>query len=174
MPLDARTIKIRGRWLRYSRHGFDPLPIRNPPPDNRWQRGAFVDALYFANTEETVWAEWYRHLAELGVPPDQRLPVDLWSWEIDVEVADLSTESRLREVGLTRPQPGRQTWLPFQEIGEELWSQGWPGLIAPSAALPRGLVLCLFRVSRRIPNADPVSPPKPMTTPPVLPRGLVT
>lgn len=174
MPLDVEAVKIRGRWLRYSRHGSDPLPARSPAPNNRWQRGALVDALYLADQQETAWAEWYRHLAELGVPPDQRLPVDLWSWDVDVRVANLSTGRRLRKLALKRPSPGRRAWLAYQEIGEELWSEGWPGLVAPSAALPQGLVLCLFRESEVIPNAIPVTPPLTIVTPPVLPTGMVT
>jgi hypothetical protein len=41
---------------------------------NRWQRGAIVDAVYLGDAAETVWAEWYRHLAEAGIPPAARLP----------------------------------------------------------------------------------------------------
>ncbi|MCP4660433.1 MAG: RES domain-containing protein [bacterium] len=174
MPLDVQAVAIRGPWFRHSRSGIDPCPHRDPAPDNRWQRGALVDALYLADKTETAWAEWYRHLAELGIPPDQRLPVDLWTWQVDVEVANLSTEKRLRKVGLPRPTPGRHTWLPFQEIGEELQSDGWSGLIAPSAARPSGLVLCLFRAADPIPNAIPQPSPRTITAPPVLPRGMTT
>ena len=176
MPLDVQAIRIRGLWLRYSRPGFDPLPVREPAPNNRWQRGAFVDALYLADQQETAWAEWYRHLAEVGVPPDQRLPVDLWKWEVDVEIANLSNDRRLQTVGLARPKPGRHTWPPYQEIGEELWGEGWAGLLAPSAALVQGLVLCLFRASTSdpIPNAEPLPSPKTIRTPPALPRGMMT
>lgn len=174
MPLDVQAVQIRGRWVRHSRPGFDLLPVRDPAPDSRWQRGAIVDALYLADKEQTAWAEWYRHLAELGVPPDQRLPVDFWTWSVDVEVANLSTAKRLERIGLDRPTPGRYTWLAFQEIGEELWTDGWPGLIAPSAARPSGLVLCLFRDGDPIPNVTPLPPPKTVTTPPVPPRGMTT
>ena len=174
MQLDAKVVRIRGSWFRYSRHGFDPLPVRQPAPNNRWQRGALVDALYLADQQETAWAERYRHLAELGVPPDQRLPVDLWTWKVDVEVANLSNERRLQKVGLTRPKPGRHTWLPYQEVGEELWSEGWAGLLAPSAALRQGLVLCVFRESDPIPGVAPIPPPETVRTPPVLPRGMMT
>jgi RES domain-containing protein len=174
LPLDVQAIRIRGRWLKYNRHGFDPLPVRDPAPDNRWQRGAIVDALYLADKDETAWGEWYRHLAELGVPPDQRLPVDLWTWEIDIEVANLSNERRLEKAGLARPRPGRHTWLPYQEVGEDLWSEGWAGLIAPSAALPHGLVLCLFKTSDPIPNVVAVPPPRTIRTPPVPPLGMTT
>jgi hypothetical protein len=84
-----------------------------------------------------VWAEWYRHLAEQAVPPLVQMPRDLWTWALDVEVADLSTVERLAAVGLPLPQPGQRTWPAFQRVGERLWKDGWPGLLAPSAARPQ-------------------------------------
>ena len=65
---------MRGRWLKHTYPDSLPLPERDPPPDNRWQRGDVVDALYLADTDDTVWAEWYRHLAEQGVPPLAQMP----------------------------------------------------------------------------------------------------
>jgi hypothetical protein len=97
-----------------------PLPYRNPAPDNRWQRGAFVDAVYLSDAPETVWAEWYRHLAEAGVPPAERLPVELWTWRVNLRVADLSDEERLSRVDVPLPRPGRAGWPQFQAVGEEL------------------------------------------------------
>ena len=62
--------------------------------------------MYFADSEETAWAEWYRALAEFAIPPERQMPRDLWRWQIDVEgVADLSTEDALKRVGLTLPRP---------------------------------------------------------------------
>jgi hypothetical protein len=49
-----------------------------------------VDALYLADDDATAWAQWYRHPATRGLPPHEQMPRDLWQWEIDVEVADLS------------------------------------------------------------------------------------
>jgi RES domain-containing protein len=116
-----------------------------------------VDALYLAESEATVWAEWYRHLAEHGIPPDRALPRDLWRWRADVEVADLRTEEKLAEVGLPVPTPGRPTWPPFQATGEQAWREGWRGLVAPSAARPAGLTLCLFRdETGAVEGAEPV------------------
>jgi hypothetical protein len=89
-----------------------------PPGDNRWQRGNVVDALYLADGEDTLWAEWYRHLAERGVPPMHALPRDVWRYRVPrLEVADLSTAERLGRVDLIPPTPGRKSWPPFQEVG---------------------------------------------------------
>ena len=47
---------MRGRWIKHTYPGSAPLPDREPPPDNRWQRGDVVDALYLADSEATAWA----------------------------------------------------------------------------------------------------------------------
>lgn len=134
-----------------------------------------VDALYLADEEETLWSEWYRHLAERGIPPMHQLPRDLWRYRVPrLDVADLTTANRLARVGLGRPTPGRKTWPPFQEAGETLWGEGWRGLLAPSAARPDGLVLCLFVDDPASLTAEPVPPPRVVTKPPVPPTGMRT
>jgi RES domain-containing protein len=151
------------------------LPTRTDPPDNRWQRGSVVDAIYLADDEATTWAEWYRHLAENGIPPAQALPRDLWRWHVDVEIADLSTGTRLARVGLPLPIPGRHTWPPFQEVGEALWREGLRGLIAPSAARSAGTTLCLFwEGEAEIEGAEPLPPPERIAEPPAPPTGMTT
>lgn len=174
MASDVAAIAVRGRWLKHTYPGSLPLPEREPPPDNRWQRGDVVDALYLADSEDTVWAEWYRHLAERAIPPLAQMPRELWTWEIDVEVADLSTAERLAAVGLPLPAPGRRSWPAFQRVGERLHGEGWPGLLAPSAALPTGSVLCLFRDKDGVRGAEPVSSPRRVSEPPPPPAGLRT
>jgi hypothetical protein len=178
VALDVGAVVIRQRrWRRHTVHGADPLPRRLPPPDNRWQRGAIVEALDLAGDEATVWAEWYRHLAEAGIPPNQQMPRDLWTWAVDpgLEVADLTSAEQLRRVGLPVPRPGRRTWLPYQEVGETLWREGWPGLLASSAARSRdGRVLCLFREAERGLRARPLPPPRSVREPPAPPSGMTT
>ena len=158
MTLDVTAVAVRGRWIKHTYPGSSPLPERDPPPDNRWQRGDVVDALYLADSEETAWAEWYRHLAERAIPPLAQMPRELWTWDVDVEVADLATGARLEAVGLALPAPSRGGWLDYQQIGEQLAREGWAGLIAPSAARPTGQVLCLFRDERGVSGAKPLPP----------------
>jgi hypothetical protein len=105
VTLAVTAIAVRGRWFKHTYPGSSPLPERDPPPDNRWQRGDVVDALYLADSEETAWAEWYRHLAERAIPPLAQMPREMWTWQVDVEVADLSTDEKLAAVGLPRPSP---------------------------------------------------------------------
>ncbi len=122
-----------------------------------------------------MWAEWYRSLAELGVPPMHQLPRDVWRYRLRAfAVADLSSGDRLGRVGLTTPVPGRKTWRPYQSVGEQLWRESWPGLLAPSAARPEGRVLCLFVDA---PGALPVRPfgrPRVVKEPPAPPTGMRT
>ena len=164
-----------GIWLRHVPHDADPRSRPHPPGDNRWQRGDIVDALYLAHDEDTLWAEWYRHLAERGIPPLRQLPRDRWRYRVPrLDVADLTTAERLARVGLDPPTPGRKTWPPCQAVGETLWSEGWPGLLAPSAARPEGLVLCLFVEDPATLPAEPMASPRVLTEPPVPPTGMRT
>jgi RES domain-containing protein len=174
VTLDVTAVAVRGRWVKHTYPGSPPLPERDPPPDNRWQRGDVVDALYLADSEETAWAEWYRHLAERAIPPLAQMPRELWTWELDGEVADLSTEEKLEAVGLHTPAPSRNEWRAYQHVGEQLATAGWPGLLAPSAARPDGTILCLFRSQLGTLGVHPIPPPQLISEPPPPPTGLRT
>ena len=177
MPLDVDSLATSGVWIRFGREPEDALPARDPElpvPDNRWQRGSVVDALYLGDERGTALAEWYRYLAEFGVPPAKSLPNFLWRWRVEVTVADLRTEKRLERVGLAAPAPGIETWSPFQEVGETLYSDGFVGLIAPSAARPENFILCLFREHALLPGARPNPPPEEIVEPPAPPTGMRT
>jgi hypothetical protein len=133
VALDVAAVAVRGRWVKHTFPGSPPLPERDPAPDNRWQRGDVVDALYLADSEETAWAEWYRHLAERAIPPLAQMPRELWRWKVDVEVADLSTDEKLAAVGLGQPLPGRHEWREYPSPPQIYTRQG--GLIqAPRCA----------------------------------------
>jgi RES domain-containing protein len=102
------------------------------------------------------------------------MPRALWTWEVDVEAADLSGADQLAAVGLAPPVPGRRTWPPYQRVGERLWREGWAGLVAPSAARPEGRVLCLFRTADEAPGARPVGRARIVHEPPAPPTGMTT
>lgn len=174
MALDVTAVTVKGRWVKHTYPGSPPLPERDPPPDNRWQRGDVVDALYLADCEATAWAEWYRHLAERMIPPLAQMPRDLWFWQVDTEVADLSTPQRLHKIGLELPTPYRHEWFAYQRAGEQISMDGWKGLLAPSAARPSGQILCLFRSKRDVSGAKAVPPPRRIRDPPPPPTGLRT
>jgi hypothetical protein len=173
--LDVDPTVVAGTWFRHVPAGAD-VHIRPPhPADNRWQRGDVVDALYFADSEDTVWAEWYRFLAEAGLPPRQGLPRDLWRWKIELpRVADLTDEARLARVGLPPLSPTRAQWQACQAVGEQLHADGWRALVSASAARPDGLALGVFRTAKRVDGTWPVRPPTRVSEPPVVPTGMRT
>lgn len=174
--MDVDQIAVHDSWWRQIPGGGDVHYEPEEPADGRWQRGEIVEALYFADTPETAWAEWYRFLSEAMLPPAHALPRDLWEWRIDVErIADLSDERKLTDAGLPPPIPGRSQWPAYQLVGTQLWQEGYRGLLAPSAARPeRGLVLCLFRTNRIEDGAEPLPPPRHHPSPPLVPTGLRT
>jgi hypothetical protein len=172
--VDVDGARVAGMWFRHIPTSVDVLNRPAEPADGRWQPGDRVEALYFGEDEPTVWAEWYRFLAEAGLAPMAALPRDLWRWEIDIEVADLSEPARLARVGLATPRPGRHQWPAFQEVGESLRRAGWAGILAPSAARPSFKILCLFRDSDDVHGARPVPPPVRQSEPPSVPPGLTT
>jgi RES domain-containing protein len=173
--LEVDSTSVSGAWFRHIPAGGDVYYQPPDAPDNRWQRGAVVEALYFGDSEQTVWAEWYRSLAEAGLPPRQGLPRDLWRWEISLpNVADLRTHECLKRVALPDMWPSRLQWPVFQQVGERLHHEGWPALISTSAARPEGEILCVFRTARVVPGTHPISPPRTVTEPPVPPMGMRT
>jgi len=174
MASDIERVPVAGSWWRHVPAGLDPLGTGSPPGDGRWQRGAKVAAIYLADGEETVWAEWYRMLAERALPPRLALPRDLWRIEVKLDaVADLSTAERLSRLGLAQPRPGRSTWPADQELGERLRADGFAGLVAPSAARPAGRVLCVF-VPTTAGALVATAAPRRGDQAPAPPRGLTT
>jgi hypothetical protein len=52
--LDVDSTSLSGTWFRHIPAGRDVYYQPSEPADNRWQRGAVVEALYFADSEETA------------------------------------------------------------------------------------------------------------------------
>ena len=173
---EPAAVAIRGSWWRHAPLGGDPWHRPAVPANNRWQRGHVVAALYLADSPETAWAEWYRHLAERAIPPMQTLPRELWRWHVHLErVADMRTAEALAACELPMPRPSHGDWRSFQRVGEALHLAGWPALVAPSAARPSGLVLCVFRPGTHRPaGIKPIPPGERVDEPPAPPRGMTT
>jgi len=51
---------------------------------------------------------------------------------------------------------------------------GFSGVLAPSAARPEHLVLCLFREADEVDGAVPLGPPRTYRRPPAPPTGMTT
>jgi RES domain-containing protein len=175
VALDVDAADAAGRWLRHVPHGADPVARPDPAPDGRWQRGRIVPALYLARDQAGMWAEWYRWLAEAAIPPHAALPRDVWTFGVRrLAVADLSTPERLARVGLAPPEPARGGWRPYQQVGEQLHREGWSGLLAPSAARPSSIVLCVFLTAGLPEEVRAIRPHLTVAEPPAPPVGMRT
>ena len=173
MTLALDAVHAGGEWIRHAPHRSDLLGRAATPTDGRWQRGEHVPGLYLAEDTATAVAEWYRFLAELGIPPGRAVPHDHHVWRLDLELADLSSARQLASVGLPPPRPGRVTWPPYQDIGETLWREGWAGLLAPSAARPDGRIACIFASHWPPEHCTPIRANEITETPPP-PQGMTT
>jgi hypothetical protein len=119
------------------------------PGSARWQRGDVVEGFYLADSEETTWAEWYRSLAELALPPMRQMSRDLWRFEVGVErVADLSSSEQLARVNVEPALPDRRQWPAYQTVGETLF--------ADSSARATS-----YRESARCPRRSVTTSPRP-------------
>jgi RES domain-containing protein len=170
------VVRVTGIWWRIARARSDPLAWTEEAADGRWQRGDVVRALYLADSDQTAWAEWYRHSSELGAPPQNRLPRDLWRFEVDLpDVADLTVDGALAAHGIPALTPTRRQWPQTQNIGEAYWHAGRAALLAPSAAHAGGRVLAIFRTGPGpVAGARVIRPAKRYSELPALPTGLRT
>jgi RES domain-containing protein len=172
--VDVDAIAVGGEWIRHVPHRSALLGRSEQRTDGRWQHASVVRGLYLADESATATAEWYRWLAERGLLPAQAIPHDHHIWQLNLQLADLSSLPRLAAVALPAPQPSQGTWPAFQAVGDALWQLGWPGLLAPSAARPRSLIACIFddgewpptgaRPLRSVTVSDVPAPPTGMIT----------
>lgn len=173
--MPAPRITVKGTWWRICRAGDDPFTWTAEAADGRWQRGEVVRGFYLADSEETAWAEWYRHSSELGVPPATRMPRDTWKIAVNVaDIADLTAAGVLAGHGIADLLPTRRQWPRTQRLGEALARDGYRGLLAPSAARAGGRVLTIYRPLPALPGLRAVPPPRHYADLPPLPRGLRT
>jgi len=162
-------------WWRINRGGGDPFLWTAEAADGRWQRGDIVRGFYLADTEDTAWAEWYRHTSEQGAPPASRMPRDTWRIAVDLtDIADLTAPGVLARHGITVLRPTRRQWPLTQPVGEAGYLGGCRGVLAPSAAHEGGLVLAVFRPLPTMPGLTPLPPAHHYDDLPPLPIGLRT
>jgi RES domain-containing protein len=142
---EPRRIPLGGVWYRHVRGGGDPLGLPAGDAQGRWQRAREIGALYLADNPDTAWGEFYRGLAEHGIPPALRMPRDLWRYEVALtEVADLTDRDALAALGLPTTIPDSTQWPAFQAVGERLARAGVQAVLYESAARPGHRCLCVF------------------------------
>ena len=118
------SVPVSGTWLRHTPAGAGPLGRPPVPADGRWQRGTVIEGIYLAAEESTVWAEWYRWLAEHEVEPLRSLPRELWRYRANLrKVADLTSTATLTALELPTSEPNREQWPAFQRAGEQLHAE---------------------------------------------------
>lgn len=172
--MDVDTVAVHGAWIRHAPHRSLLLGRAAVPTDGRWQRGEIVRGLYLADEAVTAIAEWYRLLAERGLPPARAIPHDHHVWQLQLQLADLSTPQQLARLNLQTPTPGRRTWAPFQTVGEQLFRNGFAGILAPSAARPQAQISCIFDLGAWPPDGcRPIKPIEVSEAPPP-PTGMTT
>ena len=166
---------VDASFYRHIPHDADPLYQPADPADGRWQHGAVIEGWYLADTPETAWAEWYRALAELAIPPERMLPRDLWQWSVELEhVALLDTPERLERVGLAIPQPTSSQWWRYQDVGDACYRAGYRAVLVISAARPASRNLVVFRDAFELLGCSPIPPPTITASAPLVPRGMRT
>ena len=172
MPSQPSRIPVSGVWYRHVAAGRDPLGLPPAGARGRWQRTGVIGALYLADSDGTAWAEFYRALAEQGIPPDRLMPRDLWSYRVELDgVADLSTRPALEQLGLPEIEPDARQWPAFQAVGEELAQRGAAGVLWRSAARPDHLALCVLAPA--LAALTPLAGER-VDAPPPPPRGMRT
>jgi hypothetical protein len=140
----------------------------------RWQPQD-VPGLYLAGSTETVWAEWYRQLAERELEPSRDVPRELWRFAVRLDrVADMTSQKRLADAGLPQPRPTISQWPVFQTLGSQLAGEGVQAILYTSAAHVGGVCLCVFRDLIAQAAVHPIGPPFRIDDPPPPPRGLRT
>lgn len=120
-----------------------------------------------------MWAEWYWHLAEQAIQPLAQMLRDLWTWEADVEAADLSTAERLDASVCLHHDRDNEPGPPFS--GSASACGRTAGRDCSHRALPpppQRKVLCLFRGCEWRSGARPLGKPRRISEPPPPSIGL--
>jgi RES domain-containing protein len=132
----------------------------------RWNPPESFSTLYLADSVETVAREFLRIARRQGVRPEDFLPRDLYTFEVQLEaVVDLRTPEARRRVGLSDAELRSDDPRACRAIGEAAHDLDFEGVTAPSAT-GSGEVLAVFlerlrRSSRVEPTARELweSPP---------------
>jgi len=142
--VDVDTVAVHGERIRHAPHRSSLLGRAAEPTDGRRQRGEIVRGLYLADEPATAIAEWYRLLAERGLPPARAIPHDHHFWELELQLADLRTPERLARLNLKRPGLDGERGHRFRRLASSCSATGFAGILAPSAARPQALISCIF------------------------------
>jgi RES domain-containing protein len=141
----APVVNFHDVAYRHVSVGTDPLSgVGARINGGRWNPPDSYSTLYFGLSEETVLAEWARAAARQGLAPEDFLPRNLHTFNLEIgELLDLRTPEVREAVGLTEAMMEAEDQSACQEVGNAAHYLRREGLIAPSAT-GVGLVIALF------------------------------
>jgi hypothetical protein len=121
----------------------------HPAPDGRWQRGEQLAGLYLAQDPDTVWAEWYRALAD---PDPLRGIAQLTARWAAAFVLDLAGVTRTKALGSERMARKLRDALPGGEgaLRAAVWEFMRPMLSPALVALNRDAFVVIESVETTV------------------------
>jgi RES domain-containing protein len=137
---------VSGHYFRHVAPRSRPLDVRDPAPANgRYHRRGSPAPLYASSTEESAWAELFRH-TEPGISPFE---VKRRMCQLEVRhlhVLDLTDPDIRDALGVTERNLTSNRLTVCQQIAA--FARRWPdhldGILAPSAAVPGLETLVIF------------------------------
>ena len=141
------TLFKRCRGVAYRATTYDtPLWVSRNSRPGRWSHPEDgTIAQYCTLDVPSAIAEMVRHEDLRQVEETRELRVGIWELRIDEgAVTDYSTPDRAEQQGMAWEALVSDSWDECRAEGLRIASAGGRGVLAPSAALPRGVALTLF------------------------------
>lgn len=145
MAPSPTVIELRHQVLfRYS--GYDtPLWARNNTGNGRWHVAGDGATQYMSYHPEAAWSDLIRHEGLTTEDDVELVRMKIWALELSQSgIVDYSTFDKAEEAGFTPDALVDDDRRRCQVEGQRLRSEGYHGVIAPSAALPGALNVTIF------------------------------
>ncbi|MDQ3432920.1 MAG: RES family NAD+ phosphorylase [Actinomycetota bacterium] len=142
-----------GRAWRHVRPQYPPLSGEGARAvGGRWNPPGSFPTLYLGLDVGVVTAEFYRHLARLGLRAEDVLPRVMYLYDVRLSrVLDLRSPETWTDLGLTADRIRGRDQRHCQAVSDAAHYLGMEGLIAPSAA-GEGEILVIF-LDRQAPES---------------------
>src|SRR4051794_26900406 len=144
MAPEPNAIAFSGVAFRYSDYDV-PLWARANTRDGRWHRAHTVPTQYLSLSSDGAWAELVRW-ENLRTPEELAL-VRMPMWVLAIEesrIADYSSFEAATAAGFAADALVDDDYTRCQAEGDRLRSEGYRGVMAPSASCPGEVNLTLF------------------------------
>jgi RES domain-containing protein len=137
----------RGRGVVYRATTYDtPLWVSPNSRPGRWNHPEDgTIAQYCTLDVASAMAEMVRHENLREIDEARELRVSVWELRVDEgAIADYSTPEAATRQGVSWSSLVSDSWSDCQAEGRRILAEGGRGVVAPSAAFPRGITLTLF------------------------------